>query len=177
MRLTDKTVLVVLAHRQFSDAEYSTVAKILEREGCRLRIACTARQPLHGMDGAIVEPHTLLSEVVVRRFDAVVLIGGNGARDYWSHPRMMNLLRAFHESGKILAAICIAPVTLGRAGLLDKTPATCHQSVRRELEQTGAIVQGDAVVRAKNILTARGPESSGVFAEALVDMLSEGADA
>jgi protease I len=101
-----------------------------------------------------------------------VFVGGNGARDYWTHPRVHNLVRAMHDRGLLLAAICIAPVIFGRAGLLKGRAAACHPSVRRVLESCGAQYVLAPVHVDNGVVTANGPTAALDFAEAIVNHLA-----
>ena len=54
---------------------------------------------------------------LVGETEATVVVGGGGAReDLWNNRTLFNILNAHHAAGKPVAAICIAPVVLARAG-------------------------------------------------------------
>ncbi len=114
----------------------------------------------------------LLSELHIDACDALVFIGGNGARDYWSHPRVHNVVRSMHEHGRLLAAICIAPVIFARAGILKGRQASCHPSARRDLESAGAQYMLAPVHVDDTLVTASGPTAAREFAEAIVTSLA-----
>lgn len=172
LRLLTKQIVVVVAHRQFSDAEFTAVTSVFDREGARWRVAGTALQPAVGCDGTVVRPALLLGDLRPETCDALVFIGGNGARDYWTHPRVHNLVRAMHDRGRLLAAICIAPVIFSRAGLLKGRAASCHPSVRRDLESGGAHYLLAPVHVDDAVVTANGPAAALDFAEAIVNQLA-----
>jgi protease I len=163
---------VVVAHRQFSDVEFEAVTSVFDREGARWRVAGTALQPAVGIDGTIVRPTLLLGDLRAESCDALVFVGGNGARDYWAHPRVHNLVRAMHDRGRLLAAICIAPVIFARSGLLKGRASSCHPSVRRDLESCGAQYLLAPVHVEHAVVTANGPAAALDFAEAIVNQLA-----
>lgn len=163
---------MVVAHRQFSDAEFAAATSVFDREGARWRVAGTALLPAVGSEGTVVRPTLLIGDLRADACDALVFIGGNGVRDYWSHPRVHNLVRAMHDRGRLLGAICIAPVIFGRAGLLKGRAASCHPSVRRDLESCGAQYLLAPVHVDNGVVTANGPTAALDFAEAIVNHLA-----
>jgi 4-methyl-5(b-hydroxyethyl)-thiazole monophosphate biosynthesis len=73
------------------------------------------------------------------------------------------------EKGKPVAAICAAPMVLGKLGIMNGKKATCYHGFEGFLtgaEYTGASVQRDGL-----IITGKGPGVSLDFALAVVDML------
>ena len=89
--------------------------------------------------------------------------------DAWVHDRV----RLAADSGRIVGAICIAPVTLARAGLLEKKEATSFPSVTSELLARGARVKESSVVVDGRIVTADGPGAALPFAEKIIELLRE----
>ena len=83
------------------------------------------------------------------------------------------------EKQKILAAICIAPAILAKAGVLEGKNATVWSSVLDKgpikiLEENGAnYVEKDVVVDG-NIITANGPQAASEFGRKIVEILKEG---
>ena len=75
------------------------------------------------------------------------------------------------SNGKLIGAICAAPMILGRKGLLNGKNAVCYTGFEKEL--TGAHVLDRPTVRDKNIITGWGAGGAFDFAllylEALFD--------
>jgi len=72
-----------------------------------------------------------------------------------------------------LAAICIAPVTLARAGLLKGRKTTVWSSEAGKLKAAGAVYTGKSLERDGNIITASGPTAAIEFGSQLLKVLSE----
>ncbi|MDD5086856.1 MAG: DJ-1/PfpI family protein, partial [Candidatus Nanoarchaeia archaeon] len=80
----------------------------------------------------------------------------------------------FYESGKITAAICIAPVILANAGVLDGKKATVFPSGKDDIMVRGADYTGEQVTQDGKVITANGPAAARSFGEAIVKELSRG---
>jgi len=94
-----------------------------------------------------------------------------GATEYWNNEIAHNLARAALEKNKIVAAICIAPVTLAKAGLLKGKKATVWSSEANQLKSLGAIYTGKPVERDGLIVTANGPQAAEEFGETILAAL------
>ena len=77
-------------------------------------------------------------------------------------------IKSVTERGGRLAAICAAPLVLGRRGLLDGKRATCYPGFESELR--GAVCTGEAVVTDGRITTSRGMGTALAFAKELVSL-------
>ena len=160
-----KSAVMIAAQENFRDEELLQPKEILERNGIQVQIASTTLKEIKGKLGAIVKPDILLSELDYRKFDALIFVGGNGASQYWDDPLAHELARKALGSNKLVAAICIAPVTLARAGLLKGKRATVWQSEAGQLKAMGADYTGQPVEKDGNIITAAGPFASREFGE------------
>ena len=77
------------------------------------------------------------------------------------------------EQDKLLAAICFAPVTLARAGVLDGKRATVWKSEKGQLTAAGAEYVAERVVTDGKLITGDGPTAAETFGKALVKALAE----
>ena len=106
-------------------------------------------------------------------YDAVVFVGGVGAQEYWADSTAHAIAKAAVDSGKVLGAICIAPVTLGNAGVLSGKRATVWSSERERLEAGGAVYTGADVEVDGRVVTASGPGAAKEFGKRIATLLSE----
>ena len=79
------------------------------------------------------------------------------------------IIAAVIKNGGRLAAICAAPLVLGRRGLLNGKKATCYPGFENEL--LGAIISPLGVVTDGNITTAKGMGVALEFAKELTSLL------
>lgn len=82
---------------------------------------------------------------------------------------LRELVLEFAQKKKPIAAICAAPMMLGRMGLLKGKKVTCYPDFEQYL--VGAHCTGAPAERDGNIITGRGPGTAIEFAFEIVDYL------
>lgn len=162
-------VLMVIASDKFRDEEYLVPRGILESFGCKIEVASSTGRQARGVGGRLVTADMALIEARVEEYEAVIFVGGAGAKEYFHDDVALSLAKAAYSAGKITAAICIAPIILGNAGLLKGKRATIFESMERELELKGAIVTGEDVVVDGRIITANGPLAAREFGQTIAE--------
>jgi protease I len=167
-----KTVAMVIAEKMFRDEEYQIPKAILEKAGVKVITVCSSLAEATGKLGMKVKPEILLKETDGSRFDALIFVGGGGSSQYFNDPAAHKLARNFAGQGKIVGAICIAPVILACAGLLKGKRATVFPDGRTELESNGALYTGNPVEIDGLLITGNGPEAATEFGEKLLGMLT-----
>jgi protease I len=162
---------LVIAEQFFRDEEYLQPKAVLEEAGVQVLTASTTTSEVLGKLGARVKPDLLISDLNLAEIDLLVFVGGGGAEQYFDDPVAHNGAKKMVDSGKLLGAICIAPVILARAGLLKGRKATVFIDGKDELRENGAIYTGKQVEVDGKIITANGPEAARLFGEELVRQL------
>ena len=166
-----KRVVMIIAKNDFRDEELLEPKAILEKNGIEVKIASTSLNIAKGMLGARVTPDILVKDINVKDFQAIVFIGGAGASQYWDDPVAHKLAQEAFSQGRIVAAICIAPVTLANAGILTGKRATVWPDEAGQLNLLQANYTGRPVEKDGNIITAAGPFAAREFGEELVEVL------
>jgi protease I len=169
-----RRILYVIAPERFRDEELAVPRSALEAAGHTVRVASTRGGEATGMLGARVVPDLTIAQVLAVDVDALVIAGGSGAPAHlWDAETLTALIRQLATSGKPLAAICLAPPVLARAGALSGVRATTYPTDRAiaELKRGGATYVKEPVVRDGTIITASGPEAAQAFGAALVQLL------
>ena len=72
---------------------------------------------------------------------------------------------------KVVAAICVAPVTLANAGVLKDKKATVWHGEQGRLTGAGCTYTASSVEIDGSLITANGPTSAGEFGEAIAAAL------
>lgn len=177
--LEGKKVVMVIANEDFRDEEYLTPKEILSQAGAKITTVSSSTETATGMLGAKVKPDILFSEIKVKDYDAVIFVGGVGASEYWNNSVAHKIAQETVKEGKLLAAICIAPVTLANAGVLKDKKATVFPSEGNRLVTKGAKytakpVEKDLDLNTKSkIITAQSPKEAKLFAEEIKKTLLE----
>jgi len=161
---------MVIAPNDFRDEEFFDTKKVLEDSGTEITVVNSTGQPSKSMFGKIVTPDKNFYDVDTKNFDAIVFVGGQGTPVYFDNKQAQNLAKKFNESGKIVAAICIAPVILARAGILSGKKATVFPSGRNDINAVGTYT-GNLVEEDGNIITGSGPESAVEFGKRIIEAL------
>ena len=171
MSITSKKVLFIVASNNFRDEELFEPKQVIEAKGGLATIASSSLNISNGVRGATVKPDILLSEAKAADYDAIIFVGGAGSSEYWNNPAAHRIAKEAFALGKVVSAICIAPVTLANAGLLNGKKATVFPSEIERLKSKGAIYTGAEVEIDGRIITANGPQSAILFGEAIVAAL------
>lgn len=171
--LEGRCVVMIIAEKDFRDEELLEPESMLSDQGAIVTIASTTKDTVKGMLGAEVHPDMLVSEIKSEEWDAVVFVGGIGASQYWDDSTAHAIAKGALDAGKVLGAICIAPVTLANAGLLQGKKATCWKSEGDKLKAKGAEYTGADVERDGKIITASGPQAAINFGLKLSEALQE----
>lgn len=168
-----KKVVMIIPAQGYRDEELNIPKQILQANGAQVRIASATINLAKGMLGASVKPDMLLNDVDVSDFDAVVFVGGMGAEQYFNNPLALQIARDAYNDNRIIAAICIAPVILANAGILQGKRATVSASESGLIKARGARYTGGQMERDGKIITASGPSAAADFANELVAALNE----
>jgi protease I len=166
-------VLMVIAPDGFRDEELFEPRWSLERAGHTVTLASTRAGRCTGTGGASVMATQDLSVVNTRFHDAGVFVGGPGARELFEDPDALRIARELNAAGKLVGAICLAPVILARAGVLRGKRATASPTEVRELIGAHAQLRSLGVVHDGNIVTSSGPDHAHAFGERLVKVMNE----
>lgn len=169
--LSGKKVLMIIAADGFQDEEFGQPYNLMTQLGATVKLACSRKGTVKGIFGCQVTPDLLVGECKADDYDAIVFIGGPGASEYFNNPEAHALVRAAAAKGKVLGAICIAPVTLANAGVLKDKKAAVFPSEQDQLVSHGARLVRENVVVDGRIITAVGPQAAREFAEAIVRLL------
>jgi len=155
----------------FEEIEALTIVDLLRRAGLETEIvSVTGHLPVTGSHGIKVIADILFEDAVYSACEMIVLPGGlPGSENLAAHEGLKEKILSFHNQGKYLAAICAAPLVLGRAGVLKGKKATCYPSFEKELD--GAECVEDPVVLSQRVITSRGVGTAIPFALAIIEEL------
>lgn len=127
-----------------------------------------------------VKPEIPFEKIRVDDFDALAIPGGFEKAGFYEDAfdnRFLDLIRTFDQKGKIIAAVCVAALPLGKSGILKGRHATTYDLMeglrRKQLSDFGAIVKDESVVVDDNIITSTGPSTGLDVAFLTLEMLTD----
>lgn len=169
-----KRAIVFLADG-FEEMEALGTVDILRRGGIGVTtVSITDNPTVTGAHKVPVVADETINDTTLTDADALVLPGGMpGAANLGSSEKVKEALLKQYREGKIVAAICAAPMVLGGLGLLKGRNATCYPGFEPKL--IGANVTGEAVEVSDNVITGKGPGLVYNFGLALVAALKNDA--
>ena len=175
--IENKKIAIIVAFKDFRDEEYFVPKEILEGAGAEVKTASNKMGRALGADGGEVEIDLLVSEINPADFDAIIFIGGPGCLENLDNENSYKVARETVFQNKVLASICISPVILAKAGVLEGKKATVWSSPLdrgpvKILKENGAIYEDKPVVVDGKIITANGPDAAEEFAKIIVEVLT-----
>lgn len=173
-------VLMVIAKEGFKDVEYFEPKQILEDNGIVVHTVSMEIGTAKGIDGKTTEvdyaaADLLAKEDILAQHQAVIFIGGAGMHPLTDNADFQKLAVFFKNAGKIVAAICVAPMLLAKAGLLRGKDATVfpNQEYIDILVNAGAEYVNEEVVVDGKIITASGPKAAYKFGLIIMENINK----
>ncbi len=168
--LSGKRVVAVVGER-FEDREALVPIDFLKEQGAEVTVVGLEIKELHALHGASLQVDRTFEEADPRAFDAMLIPGGKSPAHLREHPDAVDFVRRFHDTGRLMAAICHGAQLLAAAGLVDGLRLTGWPGIREEMEQAGADFRDEPVVEDGNIVTSRYPEDLPRFDETVKRLL------
>ncbi|MEO0086518.1 MAG: DJ-1/PfpI family protein [candidate division WOR-3 bacterium] len=171
----EKKLIFLIAPKDFRDEEFKIPYDYLKSAGIKITVVSQETTEAVGMLGMKVKPDISLENLNYKDYDGFVLIGGSGSVFYWNNRKVWEICQYFNERNKLLAGICLAPITIVKSGVLNEREATCFKDKRALEEFKNAnvrYVDKDVVVDG-NVITANGPEAAEKFAKAILEYLKK----
>lgn len=163
-------MIIVLLTDGFEEIEALMPVDILRRAGLEVVTVGLGKKSIVGSHGITVEADCTEDELELSSVECVILPGGMpGSLGLDASPFTDRAISSVLSRGGRLAAICAAPLVLGRRGLLEGKRATCYPGFESEL--IGATVVDAGVVTDGAITTSRGMGRALEFSKELVSLL------
>ncbi len=152
----------------FEEIEAITTLDILRRCGLDvMTVSIAGPRLIHGAHGIpIMADERFLKSKILNDCQGMIFPGGMpGAKNLMLHDRLKKVIEVHKERKTLMAAICAAPMILGKYGVLVGKKATCYPGFESHLK--GALHIDAPVVVDGNIITGKGPFASVDFAFAI----------
>ena len=152
------------------EIEALTALDLLRRAGAEVDLAGVGGKELTGSHAIRITADIDAVEIASFDYDMVVVPGGLPGTTHLDESEVVDkALKAVSEKGGYLAAICAAPLVLGKRGYLIGKNATCYPGFESYLE--GANLSGKRVCVDGNVITGAGMGAALDFSLALTEVL------
>lgn len=171
--------VAILATNGFEESELKSPKEHIEQQGWKADIVSLTSENIKswadGNWGADYPVDYTLDQVSVDDYDALVLPGGVINPDKLrTDEKALAFVKSFFEQSKPVAAICHGPWTLINAGVVNGREVTSYASIRKDLENAGAIWTDEEVVVDMGLVTSRSPKDLPAFNKKMVEEIKEG---
>ena len=157
----------------FEDIEALIPLDIMRRAGVDFKtVSITGNRMVESAHGVAIQADLLFEEADLKDADLLMLPGGlPGATNLNDHVGVRRALLEQNKEGKLIAAICAAPMVPGALGLLSGKRATCYPGFEKEL--IGAEITVDDVTVDGKVITSRGPATAMALAVKLAELMTD----
>lgn len=159
----------------FEDSEFTVPYERLRKEGHEVVVVGKKRgEKVAGKRGkAKATIDATASGLDPGSFEALVIPGGYSPDHLRTEKPVVDFVRRFCESGKLVAAVCHGPQLLIEADAVRGRTLTSWPSVRKDLENAGAKWIDQEVVEDGNVISSRKPDDLDAFTDAIIRRLAE----
>lgn len=126
-----------------------------------------------------VRPELDFNKIKINDFDALAIPGGFETAGFYKDAydeRFLKLIRDFDSKNKVIAAVCVAALPLGKSGILKNRRATTYDLMdglrQKQLAEFGAIISKRKIVVDRNVITSTGPSTGIDVAFKLLELLT-----
>ena len=152
------------------EIEALTAVDLLRRAGAEVTLVGVGGKEVIGSHGIRITADISEDEISSYDYDMAVVPGGMPGTTHMDESAAVDkTLAEVYKNGGFLAAICAAPLVLGKRGYLNGKEAICYPGFESYLQ--GASVSASRVCRDGRVITAAGAGVALAFALALIGAL------
>lgn len=180
-KIADAKILIIATHG-FEQSELEFPRDQLRVKGAEVHVATLDGKPAKGWEGSDwgreADSDLKIADAKADGYDALVIPGGQINPDLLRvEDDVINLVKAFHDNGKVIAAVCHAPWVLAEAGVAKGRDMTSFHSIKTDISNAGANWKDAEVVADQGIVTSRQPEDLKAFVSKITEEIEEGTHA
>lgn len=176
--ISNAKILIIATHG-FEQSELEFPRDQLRVKGADVHVATLDGKSIKGWEGSDwgreAEAEAKIADVNSHDYDALVIPGGQINPDLLRvEPAVINLVKDFHNEGKVIAAVCHAPWVLVEAGIVKGREVTSYHSIKTDVVNAGGNWVDEEVACDKGIITSRKPDDLKAFVSKIVEEIEEG---
>lgn len=171
--------IAILATDGFEESELSSPKKAMEDEGFKVDIVSLKSGEIKSWnDGNWSTSYSVdktIDNVSAKQYNALMLPGGVINPDILRiNEDALIFINDFFKQSKPVAAICHGPWPLINADVVKGRTMTSYASIRKDLENAGALWVDKEVVVDEALVTSRTPKDLDAFNSKLIEEIKEG---
>lgn len=159
----------------FEEIELISIADVLRRGGVEVTLSSlNSELEVQGAHGIVIKADSILQGLRLDEFDAIAMHGGmQGVQNMLNSSTLLQIISNFASSGKLIGAICAAPLVLDELKLL-KEDFCCYPGCEKMMKHTQTQRLNLPYKTSDNIITGTGPAFAIPFAlELLAHLVGE----
>jgi protease I len=139
---------LIITGKLVQDHEYIYPYYRVQEDGYEVDVAVPGKETVQGQIGVKIVPTKDIPELRVEDYDLLILPGGAKCMEYIRQDqRILDFIRAFHQSGRVIATICHAAQMLISARIVKGKKISGYYSIKDDINNAGATyVDAPAVV-------------------------------
>ncbi len=172
----DGLKVAVLVTDGYEPSELTEPMRALRDAGATVSVVSNHDGQIAGKtDADVAQVDLTLDAAEAGSFGALLLPGGVKNPDTMRQDeRAVRFVRAFHDAGKPIAAICHAPWLLVEADVVRGRRLTSYPSLRTDIRNAGGDWVDEEVVVDEGIVTSRSPKDLPAFNAKMIEEFGEG---
>ena len=163
--------VLILAEDDFRDEELIYPYYRMIEEGLEVVVAARGKKRVVGKFGLPVAVDAEISECVKCEFDAVIIPGGFAPDKLRTYEEVLEVVRAVHLAGGVVAAICHAGWVLASADVIKDKKVTSYVAIKDDMVNAGGKWEDSEVVVDQNVITSRKPSDLPAFCREIIKKL------
>ncbi len=169
--MADKSVLIFISD-DYEDMELMYPKYRLQEAGYGVVIAGLKAGHLYtGKHGYPCSSDAAIADMNAADFAGVVLVGGWAPDKLRRDSKVKSLIAEFHQSGKLVAAICHGGWMAISGGVYKGVKVTGSLGIKDDLVNAGAIFESAPVVVDRHFVSSRNPDDLPYFMKGVLQVL------
>ncbi|WP_353474694.1 type 1 glutamine amidotransferase [Salipiger sp. H15] len=171
--------ILIIATNGFEQSELEVPRDQMRARGAEVHVATLDGNPIKGWQGKDwgreAAADAKIADINSHDYDALVIPGGQINPDLLRvEPAVIDLVKDFHNEGKVIAAVCHGPWVLVEAGIVKGREVTSYHSIKTDVVNAGGNWVDEPVACDKGIVTSRKPDDLNAFVAKIVEEVEEG---